>query len=90
MKSAAWRPPAILVLGLLAVFGVPVARTLTLDAVPAIWIQVPAAVGALVLLAQELRSRNAAGRWRLLALLGGGLALAWAVGVAILLLVWPR
>ena len=79
-----------MVLGLLALFGVPVVRTLTLEAVPPVWLQAPAAAAALLLLVLELRGRNPAGRWRLLAWLGGLLALVWVVGVLILLLIWPR
>lgn len=90
MRSASWRPLTILLLGLLAVFGVPVGRAVLGDAIPGLWIQIPAAAGAVLLLVQEWRGRTGAGRWRLLAWLGGLLALAWVAGVAILWLIWPK
>lgn len=90
MAKAPWRPVAIAALGLVAVLGVPLARTVFGDTVPEGWVQAPAAAGALLLLWQEWRSRAAPSRWRLLAWLGGALALAWIGGVAILWLIWPK
>lgn len=90
MKPSAWRPAAILALGLLALFAVPVSRTLFGDAVPEIWVQVIAVAGALLLLWQEWRSRSPGERWRLVAILGGVLVLLWLSGVAFLWLIWPK
>jgi hypothetical protein len=80
----------ILLLGLISVLGVPLTRAVLGDAVPEVWLQALAAGGALVLLWQEWRLRKGSDRWRLLAWLGGLLALLWLGGVALLWLIWPK
>lgn len=91
MASVNWRPILILLLGVLALFGVPIIRTFSpAERDPAGWLQPLAALGALLLLGLEFRGRDRAGRWRLLAWAGGLLALAWVAGVVFLWLIWPK
>jgi hypothetical protein len=89
MKPWPWRPVAILALGLVAWFGVPISRTLFGDTADGFWLQGLALGGAAILLVQEIR-RPTPGRWKLLAWLGGLLLIAWAGGLLFLWLIWPK
>lgn len=89
MAKSFWRPVTALLLGALAWFGTPVIRTLTFDRVPELWVQIPAATLALLLLWQEWRSPTKPD-WRLLAWVGGLMGLCYLLALGFLALIWPR